>query len=134
MPLLIEEVKMPILLKDKLYIDFQENYYHSLTKLAGIIHQIDIKTLSLAIRKINPVSLEEVLNTLAYCGKDPFMIIPVDVFDEIAVTGKAEVEDNSLRFLTDTLSSSDHLSQRALDYINRVRIGINRDPNSRWVH
>jgi hypothetical protein len=127
LPLLIEKVELPNLLRDKLYLPFYENYYESLNKFAGLIHGLSLKAIMAGIAAINPKSLEDVLDALAYCGKDPYMIIPKDVFDEIAMTGKAEVDGERLRFPSGGIYGFDNLSERARKYITRVRIGISRD-------
>lgn len=133
LPLLLEDVERPSLLADKLYISFDGNYYEALTQLAGVVHGLGIETIERAIRKMRPASLEDVVNTLAYSGKDPYMIIPKDVFDEIAASGYADVYENRLRFPFNFHYKLGNVSQRAEDYLNRIQIGTFRDRRGRQV-
>lgn len=125
-PLSLETVDLPPLLQDKLYIPFEDDYYSSLTRLAGIIHGIPGSEIDRAIRKIKPKSIEDAVETLVYLGKDPYMLIPGDVFAELAKSSHAVVEGNRLRFPSDDFLSCGGISARAKDYLNRVQIGIDR--------
>jgi len=125
-PLILEKVTMPSLLRDKLYLSFEDDYYGSLTRLAGIIHGISSAEIDRAVRRKQPQSLEEAADMLAYLGKDPYMIIPEDVFLELAATGHAVVEGNRLSFPSDDFLAFDGISARAKEYLNRVQIGIDR--------
>lgn len=127
-PLVLEKVEIPPLLQDKLYISFETDYYDALARLAGLIHGISAATIDRAVRKMQPKSLEEAVNTLVYAGKDPFMIIPEDVFEELAKSGYATVDENRLSFPANNFLAFDGISDRAKEYLSRVRIGINRDP------
>lgn len=99
LPLLLEEVQLPPLLESKLYLSFIENYYISLARLVGLIHNINPKTISEAIVDIDPNSLNKVIELLKYCGVDPYMIISKEIFDELANTGLTEVKNNRLSVL-----------------------------------
>lgn len=127
-PLILEKVDIPPLLSDKLYISLEENYYEAITRLAGIVHGISAGEIDRAIRKRHPESLDEAVDTLVYAGKDPYMIIPEDVFHELAASGHAIVDGNRLSFPANTFLAFDDISERAQEYLKRVRIGINRDP------
>lgn len=125
-PIILESVDLPALLRDKLYISFEGNYYESLTRLAGIIHGIPSSEIDRTIRKIQPKSLEDAVETLVYLGKDPYMLIPEDVFTELAKSGYAVVDENRLSFPSDDFLAFDGISARARAYLNRVQIGIDR--------
>jgi len=132
LPIKIEDIEMPSLLKGKQYISFIEDYYHSLTKLAAIIHDIDLQTLSQAINTMNPQSLKESIDTLAYCGLDPHMIIPKIVFDEISGLDGVEVYENRLRFHDlGAVYKNEALSGKAKFYLERVWTG--NESKHRWL-
>lgn len=98
LPLIFENTDLPPLLKNKAYLSFIDNYYHSLTKLAAIVHHIDARTISYAIEKKNPSNLSETLDTLYYCGFNPHLIIPKNVFDELSTIPEVEVDEDRLSF------------------------------------
>jgi len=125
-PLILEKVDLPALLRDKLYLSFENDYYNSLTRLAGIIHGLSAANIDRAVRKKQPNSLETAVDTLVYAGKDPYMIIPQDVFEELAKSGHADVDGNRLSFRSDDFLAMQGISQRAREYLNRVQIGIDR--------
>ena len=122
LPLLIENVEIPALLQGKLYLPFHDNYFHSLAKLAAIVHGIRPAAISNAILNKNPQSLSEVADTLAYCGFDPYLIMPKDVFDEIVKTGKVEVFGNRMRFNNTgpSLLKDNSLSEVAKSYLRKL--------------
>ena len=92
LPLILEKVNLPPLLRDKLYLSFEEDYYNALARLAGVIHGLSSAEIDRAVRKKQPKTLEEAVDTLVYAGKDPYMIIPQDVFEELAESGHADVD------------------------------------------
>jgi len=133
LPILLEKVEIPYLLKGKLYISFIENYYHSLTALAGLLHGIDSKTISSAIIKKNPQCLEETLDALIYCGLDPYMIIPRDVFDELAKSGCVFVHGDRLSFSNGIFAMlQEPLSERTKDYLRRREINKHKNIAKRF--
>jgi hypothetical protein len=125
-PLILEPVELPFLLQDKLYISFEDDYYVSLTRLAGIIHGISTSEISKAVRRMPPKSLEDAVDMLVYLGKDPYMLIPEDVFAELAKTDHALVEGNRLSFPSGDFLALDGISARTKDYLKRVQIGVDR--------
>ncbi len=120
-PIMLEPVDVPVLLKDRLYASLSGDYYSTLTRLAGLTHEIQIQQLENAIDKFKPDTLAKVINTLKYCGKDVHMIVPKDIFDEIVSTGLVKVDDTRLSFESrNILPVSEKVSQRARDYILRL--------------
>jgi len=98
LPLVFENVEIPQMLRNKLHLSFIDNYFHSLTKLAALVHSIDKTNVSYAIEEKNPTSLTETLDTLYYCGFKPYHIIPKTVFDELSTIEGVEVSENKLGF------------------------------------
>jgi hypothetical protein len=98
LPLIFEKVELPQLLRNKLHLSFIGNYFHSLTRLAAVVHNIDNRTIGYAIEQKNPTNLTEVLDTLYYCGFNPHLIIPKNVFDELSAIPGVEVNGDRLRF------------------------------------
>lgn len=83
LPLLIELSDIPPQLKSKLYISFIDDYYLGLTSLAAIVHRISQKIISQALLEYNPKNINQVLETLRFCGVNPFAIIPFEVFEVV---------------------------------------------------
>lgn len=98
LPLVFDDVEIPLLLKDKLYLSFHDNNYQSLVKLAGIVHGIDLRTIVHGIENKRPTNLEQTLETLYFCGFNPHRIIPKNVFDELSQIPEVEVNEYKLRF------------------------------------
>ena len=121
LPMIFENVAVPPLLKNKLHLSFIENYFHSLTRLAAIVHDIDAKTVGYALEKKNPTNLTETLETLYYCGFNPHLIIPKKVFDELSTIPNVEVYENRLRFpnLMEVLENKT-LSEMSKSYLAKI--------------
>lgn len=122
LPLIFEKnVLLPPLLRNKLHLPFIDNYFHSLTRLAAIVHNIDARTVSNAIERKNPTNLTETLDTLYYCGFNPNLIIPKSVFDELSTIPEVEVHEDRLRFsnLIEVLEN-DALSAMSKSYLAKI--------------
>jgi hypothetical protein len=120
-PLLLEEVEVPFMLADLLHVNLANDYFAAVAKIAGRVHRLRVADIDMAIQKIHPVSLEDVIKTLRYAGKDVYMIVPKEVFDEIAGTGMVEVENGRLWFKeVDTFAIAEKVSPRSVDYIRRL--------------
>ena len=120
LPLLLENVNLPPLLDGKLFISFMENYYNSLTRLAGILHEIPLKSISQAILNTNPKNIDDTKKTLEYCGLNPAMIIPKEVFDEIAKSGDARVKDDHLWIDNDYSILTKPFTENTKYYLRRI--------------
>ncbi len=121
LPLIFEDVEIPLLLKDKLYLSFLENNYQSLVKLAGVVHDIELRTIVQGIENKRPTNLEETLDTLYYCGFNPHRIIPKNVFDELSQMPGVEVNEYRLRFpdLIKVLQNK-NLSEISKSHLNKI--------------
>jgi hypothetical protein len=124
-PVLLEPVEIPILLRDRLYISVADDYFGILTKLAGLVHDIPVEDINRAIEKFQPKSLEAVVETIKYAGRDVYMIVPKEVFEEIAATGLVEISGERLSFSSiHILPVCERVSPRARDYIRRLNGSI----------
>ncbi|RYZ28553.1 MAG: toll/interleukin-1 receptor domain-containing protein [Chitinophagaceae bacterium] len=122
-PILIEPVELPPLLKGKLNIPFlePEEYYWALMLLAGIIHGIDLGSVIDTRLRTQPESLQDVIRGLRYCGIEPYMIVPKHVFDELSKSEKVEVSGNRLRFYNlSALLADDSLTGISKSYIEEL--------------
>lgn len=126
LPLVIEKVKLPTLISGQLYISFIDNYYESLTRLVGLLHGIESRIISQAINHINPEKFSQVVECLRHCGINPYMIIPKEVFAEIANTKCVEINQNRMRIPDPNYLLSLPLSGNTKKYIE----GIQRESDS----
>lgn len=122
-PILLETVSIPPLLRGKLYLSFVEDYYQSLFKLACIIHDVPKRTAWDAIESVELSALHGVIKALKYCDVDTAMIVPKDVFEEFVLNLKVYLNDeNGLRFLEEFVNQRGELkSERAKYYYDRYR-------------
>ncbi len=67
-PILVRKVKLPIFLADKIYLDFRESTFESLTKLAGIMHGLNTREIVEQIAKKKPLKIADSKNILKKAG------------------------------------------------------------------
>lgn len=68
LPLLYRRVEAPPFLEDRLYIDFRRSHLSGLAQLAGIIHNIDPRSLTEELARRRPSTLDELKTLLKACG------------------------------------------------------------------
>lgn len=106
LPLLIEEIPPPPTLSTKLYLDFtEENYYSSLTKLVGLIHNLPTASIEEAIELIQPHDVNGSVRALRYLGFEPYYVVDKPVLEEIGRLG-GQVDGDRVRF--DPVAIRDH--------------------------
>lgn len=127
LPLLIENIKLPVFLQDRIYIPFADDYYRGLAILAGMLHGLSTRAIYDSLNMKNLKSVNDVVKVLEYCGLNPYMIIPKDVFEEIANAGLGKVYENRMRFngsivdnFFDGYELNVEISDRAKDYIIKI--------------
>ncbi len=70
-PLVLRDVKIPIFLLDRLYLDFREGFYRPLSLLVSCIVGIEPKKIQTVLAKAEPVSFADLLVVLGDCGYHP---------------------------------------------------------------
>lgn len=123
LPLLCGNCKVPAFLEDKLYIDFQRDYYSGVVRLAGTVHGISSLRVEEAVRFKSPGCLRDVLNALRYCGVEPYVVLGEDDFREIAAAEGAIAIEGKVRFSPERVRDSDvsprirHIMTKLIDEV-----------------
>jgi hypothetical protein len=123
LPLLCGNCPVPAFLEDKVFIDFQRDYYGGVIRLAGTIHGISSLRIEVAIRFKSPGSLRDVLDSLRYCGVEPYVVLGEDDFREIAAAQGVIAIGDKVRFSPERVRDSDvsprirHIMTKLIDEV-----------------
>jgi hypothetical protein len=117
LPIIIENVKIPSFIEDKIYIDFTTNYYSAISKLAGMIHNLDNRAIDEAVRYYKPKAIKDCIEVLRYAGYEPYIMVDKAVFDEILKLGGISYKENRVRLNPAELLNSPTLSKRTREYL-----------------
>ncbi len=123
LPLLCGNCPVPAFLEDKIYIDFQRDYYRGVVRLAGTVHGISSLRVEEAVRFNSPGSLRDVLNALRYCGVEPYVVLGEDDFREIAAAQGVIAIGDKVRFSPERVRHSDvsprirHIMTKLIDEV-----------------
>lgn len=117
LPVVIEKVPIPSFIEDKIYIDFTTDYYSAISKLAGMIHQLDNRAIEEGIRHYQPKAIKDSIDVLRYAGFEPYIMVDKVIFDEILKLGGIPYRENRLRLNPEELLQSPALSLRTKEYL-----------------
>ena len=70
LPIRVSDVKLPPFLEDKLYLDFSADYYRPLTQLSAMIHQLDVRSINIAVQERPPASIADIRLLFVSCDFD----------------------------------------------------------------
>lgn len=107
LPILCGHSSIPAFLEDKVFIDFREDYYGALARLAAYLHDVERIRIEDAIRFYRPKMLRGVIQCLRDVGVEPYVILGEDDFKEIVATGHVLNMGDKVRFDPDAVYSSD---------------------------
>ena len=97
LPLICGGSNIPSFLEDKKYLDFRDQYYPSLVRLAGLIHGVSQLRIERAISSARPTSISKSIEAMRYMGVEPYVIVGQDDFDEISACGAIPYQENRIR-------------------------------------
>jgi len=120
LPLLFGNVEVPAFLEDKLYLDFRTNYFHALSRLAALIHEIPKQHIEEAIREVQPGNMRTTILTLRFAGKEPYVIMSPDDREAILAAGGAEYMDDRVRFSPERIANNPSVSLRLKKKMERL--------------
>jgi TIR domain len=87
LPLLASGGEPPPVLSGKKFLDFGQDYFGSLVRLAGLIHDLDTTSIDDAVRKFSPRDLNGCLTALEWAGWNPLHVVGTRMLDEIIKAG-----------------------------------------------
>ena len=127
LPLVYEDAPMPAFIEERVYIDFQSDYYSALTRLVGMIHKISKIRIEDAISIVKPSSLATSLKALEYSGYKPHIILDAQDFEEIARAG-GKVDGDLICFSPMKIAKSPLVSKRIVNLMYRISGTISKTP------
>jgi hypothetical protein len=129
-PLLCGNISIPSFLEDKLYIDFRDQYFRGLLRLAAMIHGVSRQRVEAAVNRVNPESIFECIQALRYCGIEPYVIAGRDHVEEIRRAGGVPHGAARIRFHPDRIMRSGKVSPMVVDLMKRLREEVWEPPSS----
>ena len=87
LPLIVGEAEIPDFIEDKLYIDLRTDFFSGITKLVGMIRELDKFRVSEALAKRKPQSVSAVWDLLQSIGFDPYVVLGKRDFNEMLKNG-----------------------------------------------
>ena len=121
-PLRLNNVDMPAFLEDKVYLDFSNSYFSSLTKLCAFVHQTNWKTVQRALSEHPPESIDDVKNILASWGWKK----EVSIYDRLKEILKVNPNSTEILLQFGKLCFALKKDEEAKDAFNRI---LELDPN-----
>jgi hypothetical protein len=119
LPFLFGANEIPAFLEDKVYVDFRSNYYEALVRVAAIVHKISSQRIQEAISKTKPSRISGCIQTLRYCGFEPYVVVGKDDWTEIEAAG-GTVNGERIRFDPEEIASSTNTSPRIKNLMERL--------------
>lgn len=120
LPLLIGDVHKPPFIEDRIHLDFRSDYYHALTRLAGMVHGISNIRIEDAIQKAKPRKLKGVEYALEYAGVELRIVLDSADCDEILRAG-GQLEDGTIVFDVEEILETPELSGRVRALLEKWR-------------
>lgn len=119
-PLLSGKGAVPAFLEDKLYLDFRRDYFHGLTRLAGMIHSVPRQHIEEAVRVNNPQSIRSSIECLRYVGVEPYVVMSSEDGDAILQAGGQRYADSRIRFSPQEIARNPNVSPRLKQMMLRL--------------
>jgi TIR domain len=128
LPLLIDGAPIPDVLSTKLYLDLTGDlYFPALSRLAGLIHDVESQTLEDSINAIGPFDLGGVIRVLRHCGVDPYCVVGTRTIDEIEAAGGHRSE-NRIQFDPEEIRSHPAASPSLQALMDRLVVAWADEP------
>ncbi|MEN0047885.1 MAG: hypothetical protein AAF806_12560, partial [Bacteroidota bacterium] len=115
-PLVIDSVKIPSFIEDKIYLDISKNYYAGICRLAGVVHRLRSRAIDEGINKINPQKINDCINVLRYGGYEPYIYADKEIIDEILQFGGTPYLNDRVRFNPEKILTCD-ISPRTRHFV-----------------
>jgi hypothetical protein len=119
LPLLFGAPSLPPFLEDRLYLDFRADYHAAVARLAAMVHGVSGARIAAALQRVVPRSINDCINTLRYCGIEPYMVVGADDFREILNAG-GTVHGDRIRFSPRRVAASDGVSPHIVALMERL--------------
>jgi hypothetical protein len=88
LPLVINGKPPPAIIGSKKFLDFgQEQYFPSLLRLIGLVHDLDTQSVEDGIRKLRPSRVRDCVSVLRYCDFEPYCIVDTKTVAAIKEAG-----------------------------------------------
>jgi len=120
LPLLLGEAELPDFLEDKIYVDLRTDYFASLARIAGMVHELSEFRIARAIADQVPLSVKDIWNLLTSIGFEPYVVVGEDDFNEMLKYGGRKVRDDYARFDPRGLTESPAVSKHVKDLLKQL--------------
>lgn len=88
LPLLVEDVPLPPVLSTKKALDLKgDEYFPSLARLVGLIHDLPPDAVEAGIDAEHPIDVHGCVRVLRYCGFEPYCVVSPAVLEEVERAG-----------------------------------------------
>jgi len=98
LPLIVGEAQIPDFLEDKIYIDLRSEYFTGISKLVGMVHELERFRVSQGVAAVQPVNVRDVWELLQSIGFEPYIVLGKADFDEILKHGGRLLGDGFAQF------------------------------------
>jgi hypothetical protein len=129
-PLIYGKPKIPAFLADKVHINFggdryprypAKEYFSGVFRLAALIHGISRRAADDAFQRRPEIeSINQVIESLRYCGVSPYVKVGQEDYDAIRAAGGKEGPDGKIRFNPKVVGQSKHASPRLQALMSRL--------------
>jgi hypothetical protein len=130
LPFIFGMDQMPAFLEDKVYVDFRNNYFEGVTRVAGIIHEVSRKRIEDAIAVVKPKKISQCIKALRYCGVEPYVVVGKDDWSEIEAAGGIVIGER-VRFDPASVASNGRTSPRIRNLMARLQNEV-WTPDADW--
>ena len=120
LPLVFGQSEVPPFLEDKLYLDFRDDYFHALSRLAALIHEIPKQHIEEAILATRPQDIRSTIDALRFAGKEPYVIMSTEDREAILAAGGHEYIEDRVRFSPEQIANSPSVSPRLRRKMERL--------------
>jgi hypothetical protein len=121
LPLLIEDVAPPAVLGSKKFLDFAPGqYFASLTRLVGLIQELDTQAVEMGVAAMAPTSIRTCIKALRFAGFEPYCVVDTKTLEAIRSAG-GSVSGNRVRLDPDEVLRDRRLSPSIRMLVQRLR-------------
>ncbi len=103
LPLIVGQAQIPDFLEDKIYIDLRKDYFVGITRLVGMVHELDKFRISRGLTESKPQSVSDIWRLLQSIGFEPYVVLGNDDFEEMLKNGGRLVRPDYAEFDPDAL-------------------------------
>jgi len=121
LPLVVGKASIPRFIAKKVYVDLRRAYFSGITRIVGMVHNLDQSRLSQAMQPYPPKHINGVWGLLMGIGFDPYVVLGKADFEEMLQHGGRLVEDGYAEFYPDRLidgpAVSEHVKRLARELL-----------------